>query len=100
MAKYRLSARADDDIAAIADYTIKSFGIEQARHYRDGFEQSFQMLAERPLRGRSASQFAPNLRRWEYESYVIFYVPDEQGVLIVRVLHQRMDLERKFMTDF
>jgi toxin ParE1/3/4 len=99
MPEYRLSLRADADIAAIAAFTIKTFGMEQARHYRDGLEHSFKMLADQPMRGRSAAQLAPDLRRWNYRSHVIFYVPDEQGVLIVRVLHQRMDFERHPMTD-
>ena len=99
MPEYRLSLSADADIAEIADYTIKTFGIEQAHRYRDGLERTFQMLAKYPKRGRNAAQFAPGLRRWEYDSHVIFYVPDEQGVLIARVLHNRMDFERHEMGD-
>jgi toxin ParE1/3/4 len=94
MAEYRLSQLADADIVSIAEYTVKAFGIEQARRYRDGLESSFRMLANHPMRGRSAAQLAPRLRRWNYEAHAIFYVPDEQGVFIVRVLHQRMDFER------
>ena len=99
MPKYRLSLSADADISEIADYTIKTFGIELAHRYRDGLERTFQLLAKYPKRGRNAAQFAPGLRRWEYESHVIFYVPDEQGVLIARVLHNRMDFERHAMGD-
>jgi len=99
MTRYRLSARADADIFAIAEYTIAQFGIEQARRYRDGLERVFRMLAENPRRGRSAAQFAENLRRWEYESHIVFYVPEPRGVLIVRVLHRRMDIERHRMID-
>ena len=99
MPEYRLSLSADADIAEIADYTIKTFGIGQAHRYRDGLERTFQMLAKYPKRGRNAAQFAPGLRRWEYESHVIFYVPDEQGVLIARVLHNHMDFERHAMGD-
>lgn len=98
MPRYRLSSHADADLAAIADYTIEKVGIKQARRYRDGLDRCFQMLAEHPMRGRSATGLAPKLRRWEYGSHVVFYVPDEQGVLIVRVLHQRMDFERQPMT--
>ncbi|MCH8285328.1 type II toxin-antitoxin system RelE/ParE family toxin [candidate division KSB1 bacterium] len=31
MADYRLSSRADTDLAGIADYTLETFGIEQTR---------------------------------------------------------------------
>lgn len=99
MADYSLSRRADDDIADIANYTIENSGLEQARRYRDGLERCFQMLAKHPLRGRSAEDLAPSLRRLKYESHVIFYLPHHGGVLIARVLHQRMDFESHSMED-
>ncbi|NGZ10164.1 MAG: hypothetical protein CV088_12385 [Nitrospira sp. LK70] len=34
------------------------------------------------------------MRRWEYRSHIIFYMPTEHGIWIVRVLHQRMDVRR------
>jgi toxin ParE1/3/4 len=49
------------------------------------------MLAESPIYGRPAPQLAPDLRRSEYQSHVIFYQPADAGVLIVRVLHAHMD---------
>ena len=57
------------------------------------------MLAAEPARGRDASELAPNLRRSAYESHIIFYVPEATGVLIVRVLHQRMDFARHGMAE-
>lgn len=38
MPEYRLTSRAQTDLAEIADYTIETFGIEQARRYRADFE--------------------------------------------------------------
>lgn len=99
MADHRLSQLAAADIATIADYTIKNFGIVQARRYRDGLVAACQVLADHPHRGRSADELAPKLRRWHYESHVIFYLPSENGALIVRVLHQRMDFERHLMPE-
>lgn len=94
MAEYRLSKRADNDLAEIAGYTIEKFGIEQARHYRDALEICFSTLAENPGLGRNADQYAPALRRFEHQSHVVFYVPDSQGVLIARILHVCMDVAR------
>ena len=48
MADYRLTSRAEADLAGIADYTIETFGIEQARRYRDEFETRFENLAANP----------------------------------------------------
>mgnify|MGYP003580679656 CR=1 FL=1 len=98
MAKYRLSKRAYPDIVGIGDYTIERFGIEQARRYRDRLEDAFQALADHPNRGRPADDVAPGLRRWNYQSHVVFFRLEARGILIVRVLHQRMDFERHPMS--
>ncbi len=96
MAKYQLSRRAATDVDQIADYSIEQFGIKQARRYGDGLETCFQTLAENPGFGRSAEQFAPDLRRFEHQSHIVFYIPEDWGVLIVRVLHKKMDVPRHF----
>jgi len=96
MARYRLSRRGAADVEEIADYSIEQFGIKQARRYRDGLETCFQTLAENPRLGRSAEQLAPSLRRFEHQSHVVFYIPEDWGVLIVRVLHEKMDVPRHF----
>lgn len=91
MAEFRLSKTAAADVGDIADYTISHFGIEQARRYRDGLVECFSQLAETPLLGRNAGELSPGLRRFEHQSHVVFYQLDPKGVLIVRVLHRRMD---------
>ena len=94
MPDYRLSRLAEADLAGIADYTIQTFGIDQARRYRDGLERCFQSLADDQLPTYSAEQHAAGLRRYTYQSHVIFFKPTDDGVFIVRVLHTRMDWER------
>ena len=94
MADVRLSSHAEIDLAGIADYTIETFGVERARRYRDEMEACFLNLAEIPGLGRSVERLAPSLRRFEHRSHVVFYIEDEDGVLIVRVLHVKMDASR------
>ena len=38
MRDFRLTSCAESDLAEIADYTIETFGIEQARRYRNALE--------------------------------------------------------------
>lgn len=94
MAAYSLSAKAVADLDGIYEYTILEFGLEQARAYLLGLHERFEMLAEQPGVGRDAKEFAPDLRRSEYQSHVVFYVPRVNGVRIVRVLHEGMDVKR------
>ncbi len=90
----RLSSRAAADLAEIAEFTIESFGIEQAYRYKKGLEECFRRFTENPELGQSAEELASGLKRYPYKSHMVFYTVDEHGVLIVRVLHQSMDYGR------
>ncbi len=96
MVAYSLSSKAATDLAGIYEYTITTFGLVQAQNYLTGLHDCFRKLADNPLYGRSATELATNLRRLEYRSHVVFYEPIEHGVLIVRVLHQSMDVPEHF----
>jgi toxin ParE1/3/4 len=96
MGNYRLTSRAESDLAEIADYTIGNFGIEQARRYRDALETCFETIADNPKLGREVDKLAPKLRRHQHKSHVVFYLPQKKGVLIVRVLYENRDFERHF----
>lgn len=94
MTELRISRAADGDLVEIARYTTEQFGAEQARQYRDQFKRCFASLLENPMLGRSADELAPGLRRIRQQAHVVFYLADGDRVLIVRVLHYRMDFER------
>jgi len=94
MAVYKLSGKASADVDDIYEYTIVNFGIEQARTYLNGLGDCLEALAENPLRGRAADELASELRRYEYQSHVVFFREMEQYTLIVRVLHKSMDFAR------
>ena len=72
MADYRLSSRAEADLCGIADLPIETFGIEQARRYRDSLDACLQTLAKNTQLGRSAERLAPGLRRFEHRSHMVF----------------------------
>lgn len=94
MRELRLSRAAEDDLIEIARYTTVEFGIEQARKYRDQFQRCFASLLDNPKLGRSADDLAHGLRRIRQQAHVVFYLPTQDAVLIVRILHHSMDFER------
>lgn len=96
VASYRFSVRAARDIEAIAEYTIEALGIAQARRYRDSLADCFSRLTKHPEMGRSCDDLAPNLKRFDHESHIVFYLVEDQGLFIVRLLHQRMDVSAHF----
>lgn len=94
MADFLLSRKAEADLGRIADYAIAQFGVRQARSYRDGLLDCFRALAAHPGLGRRADQILPDLSRFEHESHVVFFRHHGAGILIIRVLHRRMDVQR------
>jgi len=94
MVAYSLSEKAAEDVSGIYEYTILHFGLEQARTYLLGLQERFEALAVQPDLGLSVDSLAPGLRRSKYESHIVFYFAKVNGVRIVRVLHEAMDVER------
>jgi|SRR5450755_2219898 len=94
MAKYRLSRLAESDLLDIATYTLRTWGQDQAIRYVDGLEACCRKLADNPALGRACDYVRPGLRRIENGRHVLFYRITADGVLVSRILHQRMLPER------
>ena len=91
MARFELTAAAKRDLSNIADYTIETHGIKQARKYRDGLFATFDTLAHFPQMGRDYNRLKTGYRRHQYESHVIYYRSSADGVRIMRILHKSQD---------
>ncbi|MGA7342547.1 MAG: type II toxin-antitoxin system RelE/ParE family toxin [Terracidiphilus sp.] len=90
MAKVRISSEAERDIDQIAAYTSEEWGWRRADQYLAKFEEGFDLLAKNPLIGRNSDSIRNGLRRFEISRHVVFYLISADGILVVRVLHQRM----------
>jgi toxin ParE1/3/4 len=97
--RYRLSALAEADLAGILDYTTETWGAAQADRYLDVLIESFEHTARMPSLGRLCNAVSPGVRRIETGKHVVFYRPAEDGVLIIRVLHQRELVTRKALME-
>ena len=94
MPRYELSGWAEKDIKEIFKFSYVHFGPDQADRYIDALFEKFGLLAENPELGRNASHIRNGYFRYEYESHSIFYKKTGTGILVVRILHGRMDPER------
>jgi len=93
MPSYRKTRRADEDLQEIYRYTRRMWGRAQAELYIRGLEQRFRALADNPLTSIVREDLRPEgLRSVVHGSHVVFYQPQPDGVLIVRVLHGRQDV--------
>ena len=94
MAAFRFSRRAEADLLGIGAHTLRTWGEDQAIRYLDDLEACCQMLADNPMLGRACDDVRPGLRRMERGRHVVFYREDTGGILVSRILHQRMLPER------
>lgn len=99
MADFRFSHRAEADLLSIAEFTIREWGKSQADRYLGELETCCRMLADNPGLGRSCDYVRPGLRRHEHGKHVLFYRQERNGILISRILHERMLPDRHAMDE-
>jgi toxin ParE1/3/4 len=99
VARFRFSRRAEADLLSIGEYTLREWGKAQAARYIGDLEVCGQTLADNPALGRLCDEVRPGLRRHEHGKHVIFYRQERGGILVSRILHQRMLPERHALDD-
>ena len=84
---------------SIGDYTIRTSGKAQAARYLGELEACCQTLSDNPALGRLCAEVRPGLRRLEHGKHVVFYRQERAGILVSRILHQRMLPDRHIDDD-
>lgn len=90
--------KALDDLAEIWAY-IAQDSPTHADVLATRVDRLFRILAKQPLMGRPRPELLPNLRSIPIGNYVIFYIPRENGIDVVRVLHGSRDLDSQFDSE-
>ena len=86
---------AETDILEIWDF-IADDNPAAADRWVDQLDAQFQMLATQPKLGRARNELAPRVRCFPVGRYVVFYVPRDDGIDVVRVLHSARDIDAVF----
>ena len=96
MPGFEFSPRAAEDVKDIVRYTKGRWGLEQARRYRQELELGLQKLSLSPNLGRNREDIASTIRSFRVGSHIAFYKADKDRIVVIRVLHSSMDVERAF----
>ena len=94
MGVYKLSTKAEIDLAKMYEFGIRKFGLLQAQKYFLEMHDVFQVLDENADLGRDASEYIEDLKRFSFKAHTLFYLQTTSGIFILRVLSQRMDYEQ------
>lgn len=89
MASYRLTNKADEDLASLYLYGLTNFGLVQADFYYESIMRRFDEIADQPLRFQK-SEYRKGYRRSVHFPHTIYYrIIDADMVEIVRILRSQ-----------
>ena len=101
MAKYHLTNKAVEDLSNIWEYTVDTWSERQADDYYNMLIASFKKITENPrLFGLKYEEIAEGLYGYRANKHIIFYrILADKDILVIRILHQRMDLKHRVLED-
>lgn len=95
MSRYLLAPAAVLDLERIWDYTADRWDIDQADTYLAEIRRAIERAAANPRIGRACDEIRLGYRKLPAGSHLVFYRVRADGVIdVIRVLHQRMDIDR------
>ena len=98
MAKYLLSNSSVEDLDSIWNYTYETWSEQQADLYYANLISTFEAIANSPCK---LDKYYPEIKVGLYArkcgKHLVFYKQiNKDQVLILRILHERMDIRSKF----
>ena len=93
MGRYIFSKKAEEDLIDIYRYGFLNHSERQANQYSDSLKEKCQFLADTPLLCRERDEFTPPVRIHTHKRHLIIYKITEDHILIIRILHERMNVE-------
>jgi len=93
MLSFRLTKKAIKDIKDIGRYTQENWGREQRNLYLSRLDDCFQLIAREPQIGKACDYIRPGYQKYHVGRHLIFYRQSSAYVEIIRILHDRMDVE-------
>jgi toxin ParE1/3/4 len=95
MARVLKRPLAENDLDEIWLY-IAQDNPDSADALLDKIEERCQALAQFPFIGTDRDELMPDLRSLPVGNYLIFYMPIEDGIVVVRVLHGMRNVDALF----
>ena len=88
----RLLRKARQDFIDILRYTGETWGPHQLEVYRDKIDDALQAIGRNSELGHKREDLPATHRAYLVGAHVIVYRIEEQGLGVLRILHQRMSL--------
>lgn len=95
MLKLRLSPQAVIDLEDIYEFTFQTWGMSQADKYQDELYSTMQSISKNPSIGSLYYFKEGDYRKININRHIIFYRQYRNECIIVRILHERMNLKTR-----
>jgi toxin ParE1/3/4 len=95
MNSYRLSELAEQDLEDIWVYITGQNSVASDKQIAQILDR-LPMLAQFPDMGKKQDGLLQGLKSFPVKPYIVFYVKIEDGIEILRILHQSRDFESQF----
>ena len=90
-----ISKRAISDLEEIWLYTVEKWSIEQADRYYNLIFDEISYICKNINAGKSMEHVRKGYRASKVKSHYIFYRILNDTIEIIRILHERMDIENR-----
>lgn len=96
MSKVTITPKARADLKEISRYTDKTWGRQQRFIYLKRLRGRIELLARYPQSGKMRDDIWGKPYSFHEGRHVIFYRVTEEGIEVLRVLHDARDFQRHF----
>lgn len=96
MPRYRIRQLAENDLEQIWLYSFHEWGMGQADSYIRLIVDRFSWLAKNPLIGKRRDDIKPGYYSFPEGRHIIFYIITKDGIDIIGIPHQSMDVINHF----
>jgi len=92
--QYVFSKEAENDLIEIYRYGFINYGENKADQYIETLKEKCQFLTDMPNLCPNRDEFNPPVKIHHHRKHLIIYVIEDDDILIVRVLHDRMEIQQ------
>ena len=93
---YKLSSLAEEDVDAIYEYMLLTFGKKQALKYANDLHKVLSTLSGSLLVGHECPEMGGGVLRHDHQQHAIFYRRKSSHIIVMRILHQQMEPMKYF----
>lgn len=97
--QFVFTKQADQDLLQIYLFTYQTWGEEQSIRYTNALKQRMQKLANTPALGKRRDEIRPGYYSYHQGRHYIFYRVVDDGIQIIRILHDQRQIDRPFFDN-